>query len=316
MVMQLSLAPLQTYTDFHFRNAHQQVFNGVDKFYAPYLKLNNDGTIKEGPKKDILPKNNSFAPVIPQLMACNTTEFMIMADYIAELGYSEVNWNLGCPYPMVTNRDRGAGLLDKPDSISMIIEKVSSQTELKIGLKMRMGLESTKDILTILPMLNQFDLSEIIIHARYAKQLYTGSPDYERFEECISLTRHSLTFNGDITDAEEFEQLQQRFPTIGSWMIGRGAMVNPALFEEIKSGTYDSSEEYRSRLFAFSRKLEDSLLHANDSPGYALGKLQSYWEYLSDGLSDGKQIFRKLKKIKDTSDFFSVLEEELLSVSY
>lgn len=314
--MQLSLAPLQTYTDFHFRNAHQQVFGGVDKFYAPYLKLNNDGTIKEGPKKDILPKNNPFARIVPQLMACDDHEFMIMADYIAELGYSELNWNLGCPYPMVTNRDRGAGLLDKPHSICEVLEKVHARTNLTIGIKMRMGLNDTEDILTILPLLNQFDLTEIIIHARYAKQLYTGSPDYDRFEECIPLTKHSLTFNGDITDADDFEKLQSRFPGIDSWMIGRGAMVNPALFEEIKTGNFDSSEEYRSRLFTFSKKLEESLLQANDAPGYALGKLQSYWEYLADGLSDGKQIFRKIKKLKDTSDFFSILEDELLSVSY
>jgi len=314
--MQLSLAPLQTYTDFHFRNAHQQVFNGVDKFYAPYLKLNNDGTIKEGPKKDILPKNNPFSPVIPQLMACNTDEFMIMADYISDLGYSELNWNLGCPYPMVTNRDRGAGLLDRPHVICKILEEVTEKTDLKIGLKMRMGLNSTEDILSILPALNQFDLTEIIIHARYAKQLYTGSPDYERFEECIPHTHHSLTFNGDITDADELHELKQRFPSIHSWMIGRGAMINPALFEEIKSGSYDPSDLYRSKLFTFSKKLEESLLNANDSPGYALGKLQSYWEYLSEGLSDGKQIYRKIKKLKDTSDFFSILEEELLSVNY
>ena len=312
MAMQLSLAPLQTYTDFHFRNAHQQVFKGVDKFYAPYLKMNNDGTIKDGPKRDILPKHNPFQQVVPQLMACNSTEFMIMAHYIEELGYEEVNWNLGCPYPMVTNKNLGAGMLDKPASIYQILDEVSKQTSLRIGIKMRMGMESTEDILKILPELNNYDLSEIIVHARYAKQLYTGSCDHDQFERCIGLTKHSLTYNGDIVDSDEFDELRRRFSSVSNWMIGRGAMINPALFEEIKTGEFDSSGVYRSKLFEFTQKLEDSLLAYNDSPGYALGKLQSYWEYLSEGLSDGKNIYRKLKKTKVKAEFMDYLEGELL----
>ena len=310
--MQLSLAPLQTYTDFHFRNAHQQVFNGVDKFYAPYLKMNNDGTIKDGPKRDILPKHNPFQQVVPQLMACNSGEFMIMARYIEELGYTEVNWNLGCPYPMVTNKNLGAGMLDKPELIYEILDEVSKQTSLKIGVKMRMGMESTADILNILPELNNYDLTEIIVHARYAKQLYTGSCDHDRFEKCVGLTKHPLTYNGDITDQDEFLQLTHRFSLIDNWMIGRGAMINPALFEEIKTGVFDSSEIYRNKLFLFTQKLENSLLAYNDSPGYALGKLQSYWEYLSEGLNDGKNLYRKLKKMKVKSEFMDYLEQELL----
>lgn len=310
--MQLSLAPLQTYTDFHFRNAHQQIFSGVDKFYAPYLKMNNDGTIKEGPKKDILPKHNPFQKVVPQLMACNSAEFMIMANYIEELGYEEVNWNLGCPYPMVTNKNLGAGMLDKPEFIYRILDEVGKQTGLKIGIKMRMGMESTADILAILPELNNYDLTEIIIHARYAKQLYTGTCDHDQFEKCIDLTKHSLTYNGDIVDSDEFLELKNRFSSVSNWMIGRGAMINPALFEEIKTGEFDSSAIYRIKLFDFTKKLASSLQAYNDSPGYALGKLQSYWEYLSEGLSDGKNIYRKLKKTKVKPEFMDYLESELL----
>ena len=56
--MELALAPLQTYTDHHYRNAHHKVYGGIDTYYAPYLRMNNDGTIKAGPKLDILPENN------------------------------------------------------------------------------------------------------------------------------------------------------------------------------------------------------------------------------------------------------------------
>jgi len=309
--MQLALAPLQTYTDYHFRNAFQKVYSGVDKFYAPYLKMNNDGTIKSAPKIDVLPKNNPTVQIIPQLMACSAEEFFIMADYLEDLGYTEVNWNMGCPYPMVTNRNLGAGILNKPDDLKKLLEEILPKSRLKLGIKMRMGMESTSEILEILPGLNDFPLTEIIIHARYAKQLYNGSCDHDQFSRCTKLTKHPLTYNGDITSADEFEELKRKFPNINNWMIGRGAMINPAIFEEIKTGHFDDSETYRQKLSAFTSHLETSLLECNPDKGYALSKLKSYWEYLSEGIDGGNRIYRKLKKAKTVSEFMEELAEGL-----
>lgn len=309
--MQLALAPLQTYTDYHFRNAHIAVFRGVDKFYAPYLKMNNDGTIKNAPKIDILPKNNPEHSVIPQLMACGEQEFFVMADYIESLGYTELNWNMGCPYPMVTNKNLGAGILNKPTEIFDLFDNIFPKLKMGLGIKMRMGLESTSEILDILPRLNDYPLTEIIIHARYAKQLYNGTCDHERFLECISLTKHPLTYNGDIETKEDFDELQRKFKGIDRWMIGRGAMKNPGLFEEIQFGIVDSSDVYRDKLTTFSQHLINSLLACNPDRGYALSKMKSYWEYLSEGLSDGKNLYRKLKKSKSIEEFRELLNEML-----
>lgn len=309
--MQLALAPLQTYTDYHFRNAHIAVFKGVDKFYAPYLKMNNDGTIKNAPKTDILPENNPNISIIPQLMACGEQEFFVMADYIESLGYTELNWNMGCPYPMVTNKNLGAGILNKPTEIFDLFDSIFPKLKMGLGIKMRMGLENTSEILEILPRLNDYPLTEIIIHARYAKQLYNGACDHERFLECISLTKHSLTYNGDIETKEDFDELQLKFKDISHWMIGRGAMKNPSLFEEIKFGIVDSSDIYREKLTVFSKHLITSLLECNPDKGYALSKMKSYWEYLSEGLSDGKNLYRKLKKSKSIEEFRELLTEML-----
>src|SRR5690606_20919931 len=182
---------------------------------------------------------------------------------IQSLGYTELNWNMGCPYPMVTNRNLGAGILNKPTEIFDLFDRIIPKLKMGLGIKMRMGLESTEEILEILPRLNDYPLTEIIIHARYAKQLYNGTCDHDRFLECISLTKHSLTYNGDITSKEEVESLDRRYQSVNSWMVGRGAMTSPSLFEEIKCGTMDSGEVYRNKLMKFSTRLEESLLSCN-----------------------------------------------------
>lgn len=304
----LYLAPLQSFTDHHFRNAFQEVLGDVDRFYAPYLKMSNDGSIKEGPKVDVLPKNNPYETVVPQVMACCAEDFLLMAGYLESLGYEEVNWNLGCPYPMVARRDLGSGILDKPGKIIGIIEEVLPKMNLKLGLKMRMGYESTEDILALLPKLNAYPLTEIIVHARYGKQLYTGGCDHDRFEECIPLTNHQLVYNGDINTVSDFRMLKKRFPSVHHWMIGRGAVANPFLFEMIQEDTGEFPEDWPEIFAKFLELLLESYLRTSGNEGNILVKMKHYWEYFMAGIEDGASWSRKLKKVKSLEDYREMID--------
>ncbi|MEY4521221.1 MAG: hypothetical protein RIT10_406 [Bacteroidota bacterium] len=299
----LHLAPLQSFTDFHFRNAFQAVLGDVDRFYAPYLKMAFDGSIKEGPKFDVLPQNNPFEKVVPQLMACSAAEFLIMANYLENIGYDEVNWNLGCPYPMVAKRDLGSGILNKPSKISSILDEVKKQTSLKIGIKMRMGYEDTSDILSILPALNNIDLSEIIIHARFGKQLYNGTCDHERFGECIPLSKHQLIYNGDINSVADFRRLKKLFPSISQWMIGRGAISNPFIFEMIQEDSEELPDDFVIVFKDFLSLLLESYLQHSNNHGNILLKMSHYWEYFASNFENGKKLNRIVKKSKSISEY-------------
>ena len=305
----LYLAPLQSFTDHHFRNAFQQVLGDVDRFYAPYLKMSNDGVIKEGPKKDVLPKNNPFEIVVPQIMACCTEDFLVMANYLSDLGYQEVNWNLGCPYPMVANRDLGSGILGKPEKIYQILEDVIPQIQMKLGLKMRMGYESTEDILTILPKLNDFPLSEIIVHARYGKQLYQGHCDHDRFKECIALSNHRLVYNGDINTVEDFRRIKSLFPEINHFMIGRGAISNPFLFEMIQEDSIEFPEDRMEVFSDFLNLLLESYLKETQNEGNVLIKMKHYWEYFSESFENGKRYYRIVKKVNSIPEYQRFIDE-------
>ena len=304
----LYLAPLQSFTDHHFRNAFQQTLGDVDRFYAPYLKMSNDGSIKEGPKNDVLPKNNPF---VPQLMACCADDFMVMANYLSDLGYQEVNWNLGCPYPMVAKRDLGSGILNKPEKVLSILEEVIPKTNLSIGIKMRMGYGDTSDILTLLPALNQFPLTEVIVHARYGKQLYAGSCDHDRFEESIPLTNHKLIYNGDIVSVEEFRNLKQRFPSIHHWMIGRGAIVNPFIFEMIQEDEDEMPLDWKEVFFQFLQLLLESHLKESSNEGNVLIKMKHFWEYFSSSFENSNKVYRLIKKADSISDYRNKIEQLL-----
>ena len=109
IMIKLYSSPLQGFTDFRFRNAFQKYFGGVDQYMAPYIRLNGKMEIKASVKRDILPENNCTPDLIPQVITKDAGEFLFVAEFVQNLGYKELNWNLGCPYPMVAKRGMGSG---------------------------------------------------------------------------------------------------------------------------------------------------------------------------------------------------------------
>ena len=305
----ISIAPLQSFTDFRFRKAFFQFFGGVDKCYAPYIKLTNQKEIKNAQQKDILIENNPIITVMPQLMVNSADDFLMVANYVQSLGYDEINWNMGCPYPMVAKRNLGAGMLNDPDGIDRLLDDIFSKSNIKLGLKMRMGYESTEEILKVIPVLNKYPITELIIHARFAKQLYKPSVDLNRFEECISISKTPLTYNGDLNTVEDFRALKERFPTINNWMIGRGLVKDPFLAQMIKDDTTEYPEDRWEIFKKFHDELyEDyaSVLHGDHQVRL---KMLGFWEYFSESFTNSHKSLKRIKKAKNIYAFDQAVAE-------
>ena len=309
MAFTLLSSPLQGFTDFRFRNAFNEHFGGIDTFYAPYIKLNGKLEIKPAYERDILPENNANITVIPQVMTNSAEEFLFIANYVKQLGYKELNWNLGCPYPMVTKRGMGSGLICDFVKIENILKEVYEKSDITVSMKMRMGYENSAEILETLPVLDQFPLKNIAIHARIGKQLYKGGVDLEAFEKCIDHTKHKLYYNGDITSVAEFKKMQERFPSIDHWMIGRGLIANPFLPNMIQNNT----EIYPSNKIELFRDFHETIYNAYgealSGQHHLLLKMTSFWEYFATQFSNPHKTFKRIKKAKSIKNYnLAVLE--------
>ena len=233
--IKIHFAPIQGITDYFFRSAFARFFDGVDYFYTPYLRLTKGQKIKPSQYKDVLPENNNELPIIPQIMTNNRSDFLFLAETLHNLGYSTINWNLGCPYPMVTKRNLGAGMLDKPQFIGDLLTEIFDELQVKLSIKVRSGFLAENEIFSLLPLLNNFEISDLIIHPRIAKQLYKGHANIEIFKQSIPISEHNLTYNGDIKTLSDFQDKQAQLPTTQSWMLGRGLIANPFLWVSIAS---------------------------------------------------------------------------------
>ena len=255
MSFTLLSSPLQGFTDFRFRNAFHKYFGGIDTFYSPYIRLQGKMVIKNSYHNDLLPENNEVPEIIPQVITNDVEEFLFVAKYVQELGYKELNWNLGCPYPMVTKSGMGSGLICNPTRIDEVLNRVHSETDIVVSMKMRMGYENCSEILDAFPVLDKYPIKNIAIHARIGKQLYKGSVDLDAFQRCTENTRHKLYYNGDITSVSRFHEMQERFPTINHWMIGRGLIADPFLPSMIKNNVTEYPENRLETFRAFHNEI-------------------------------------------------------------
>ncbi len=304
----IALAPIQGITEYHFRNAFAKYFKGVDSFYAPYLRLDNSGNFKKSKLKDVLAENNSGIHLIPQIMTNDADEFIMMTDYLAGQGYAEVNWNLGCPYPMVTNRKLGSGLLPFPDLIGEILGKVTSVIKTKLSVKLRSGLESDRDIYEILPLLNQFPLTSISIHPRIGTELYRFPANREVFEKCLKLTKHKLVYNGDINSLDKFKELSTGFNEIKNWMIGRALISNPFLADDIKQNKQEFPGNKKEIFFNFHQSLVEQYLNSFSGPSHFLNRMLAFWSYFSLSFSNSHKVYKLIKKAGNINKFDSAIE--------
>ena len=296
MSYQLLSSPLQGFTDATFRNAQQKFFGGVDTFYAPYIRFNRKMIIKGSYQRDLNPEVNTSLEVIPQVMTADADHFIFVIKYIQSLGYKELNWNLGCPYPMVTKSGMGSGLICNTEKIDHILDRAHSETDVTISMKMRLGYESPNEIIEAFPILEKYPLKNVAIHARLGKQLYKGSVDLESFQRCIDLAKHTLYYNGDITTVEQFRKMREKFPSIEHFMIGRGLIADPFLPSMIKA---DTTNHPLNRWEIF-REFHDTIYKQYDEvlsgPTPIKMKMQGFWEFFAQSTKNPQKSFKAIKK--------------------
>ncbi len=309
MNITLLSSPLQGFTDFRFRNAFHKHFGGIDTFYSPYIKLNGKLVVKGSYERDILPENNTTLEVIPQIITNDAEEFLFVAKYVQQFGYKELNWNLGCPYPMVAKCGMGSGLISNTSQIEYILKRVHNETNIVVSMKMRMGYDNPTEILEVFPILDQYPIKNIAIHARIGKQLYKGGVDLDSFQKCLDHTKHKIYYNGDITSVTKFKELQERFPSIDHWMIGRGLIADPFLPSMIKNNT----TEYPKNRFEIFEAFHDEIYREYDAylqgPTPIRMKMLGFWEYFSESFSDPQKTYKKIKKAGNAKNYEKIVTE-------
>ena len=302
--IEIHFAPLQGYTDYIYRNLHNEHFGAIDTYYTPFIRLEKN-TFRAKDLRDIEPKHN-FAPITPQLIAATPFELLQISKCLVEKGYKNIDINLGCPHPPMASRHKGAVLLAHPSELTLLLKTLEQMPHIRFSLKLRLGWENPDDTLRLIPILEQYPFHHVTIHARTAKQQYKGTPDENAFARIYDRINLPLFYNGDITTIEDITHLITRYPRLRGVMIGRGLLANPLLALEYKEKTIIPITEKREKYYNHHKQMYIQYAeHLGETP-QLLRRLKEIWQYHL--LHADKKLRKQIIKSKNLIDYNKAVE--------
>ena len=155
MIQRYDFAPLDGITKVVFRRVWAAHFGGADRYFIPFFSPTDQHILTDRDRREIDPANNGGLPLVPQVMTCRAKDFLWAAEVLADMGYTEVNLNLGCPSGTVTAKGKGAGFLAKPEELDRFFDQVFSKVRMPVSVKTRLGIADPAVVLDKYP----FELS-------------------------------------------------------------------------------------------------------------------------------------------------------------
>ena len=314
---QFYFAPLEGITGYIYRNAFHETFGAADKYFIPFISPGAKKKLTEKERNDILPEHNEGMYAVPQILSKNAGDVVTACEMLKNLGYKEVNLNIGCPSGTVVSKGRGAGLLEDLRILNQFLEEIFSNVVLPVSIKTRIGMDDESEWEDILKIYNQYPIKELIIHPRLRKDFYKGIPNYEAFSYAEIHSKNPICYNGDINTLQDYVSLVNRFPKVDRWMIGRGFLRNPFLlkqlheFEQIRETFAENNLSNFTPLKQFHHSLLEGYKDylSGDTP--VLFKMKELWFYMRDMFPEDEKLYKKIKKAKNLLEYENIVDSVL-----
>ena len=294
--MELYFAPMEGITGARYRQAHRACFGGVDRYYLPFLSPTRDHLFTPRELRQVSPEVNAGLNAVPQLLTREPADFLWAARALGEMGYGEVNLNLGCPSGTVVAKGKGAGLLADPPALERLLEGIFSGDlgGVRVSVKTRMGMADPEEFGPLLELLGLFPISLLIVHPRVREDYYRHP--LRRAEFLALLPRLGLPWcwNGGVTDRESYDQAAA-LPGVRGVMVGQGLLADPALARKLRGGPPAGRDELRR----FHDLLYRGYLADFGSQRNTVFHMKEVWRYLSRLFDGGEKLFKQIKKAQD-----------------
>ena len=172
--MQYEFAPMEGITDDIFRRLHHKYFPGVSRYYTPFLSPSEGRTFSKKELREVLPEHNEGVPLVPQLLTNRCELFLEGAKILKDLGYEEVNLNLGCPSGTVTTKGKGSSFLfpERREQLEKFLDEIFARCPLAISIKTRLGKSDPEEFPALLELYNRYPIKQLILHPRVQQDFY------------------------------------------------------------------------------------------------------------------------------------------------
>ncbi len=340
--MHIYFAPMEGITTYTYRQLHHRYYKGVEKYFTPFVSLRPDQALSTKEMRDVLPENNAGIPVVPQILTNHAGGFLEAAKRFSDMGYREINLNLGCPSGTVAAKKKGSGFLSFPEELDRFLDAIYKDPSVTAGdfavsIKTRIGRKDPGEWERLLQIYDQYPVKELIVHPRVQKEFYQGAVHRDIFREILKESKNPVVYNGDLFDVRAVEDFLTAFPQTDTIMIGRGLLRDPALAEKIekmaalssaentislsptenmasisskeKIVSLSSAEDKDSRFKEFHDALVQQYQEVIGDDRNVLFKMKDLWNFMLQGRPDGPALAKEIRKAQRMPEYKAAVRQ-------
>jgi len=289
MIRRLDFAPLDGITKRVFRRVWHRHFGGADRYFIPFISPTDQHILTPRDRREL---ESDGLSQVPQVMAKRAADFVWAAEMLADMGYTEVNLNLGCPSGTVTAKGKGSGLLADPDALDRFLDGVFSTVSVPVSVKTRLGYQTPEEFPRLLEVFGRYPIACLTVHPRTRPEKYRGAVHMDAFALAMAESKNPLCYNGGLTDLKSVQALEARFPELEAAMIGRGAVADPALFRRLRGGPAAAREELRD----FTADLYQGYQEFYGQAAPASQRMKEVWFYLIHLFDGGERLGGRMRR--------------------
>lgn len=290
-------APMEGITDRIYRRLHRAFFGGVQRYYTPFFSPTTHRCLTPRESRELPPADSMDCTVVPQMLTKNAADFLWMARQCADLGYTQVDLNLGCPSGTVTAKGKGAGMLSDLPFLDGFLSEIFADAPLPVSVKTRIGFHSAEEFPAIVEVLNRYPICELTVHPRVRDAFYGGDADMSAFDYAVSHSRAAVCYNGDIGSLSQAREMQEKYPQISAVMIGRALVGDPGM---LSGGTrVPELRRFHDALFA-------QYAEAFGSRRNAVSRMKESWNYWLPHFEGSEKLGKQLRKTNDASQYLDL----------
>ena len=304
----LALAPMQDVTTLQFMRVIDR-YGGPEIYWTEYFRVHGDSR----PEKwilDSITKNPTGKPVVAQLIGNDIPALVRNAKLLQKFPVAAIDLNLGCPAPIVYRKCAGGGLLREPQRIDAILGALRAAVTIPFTVKTRIGFESAAEFDALLPVFAKHPIDLLTVHARTVTQMYRPGVRYDLIARAACELKYPVLANGNVFSAAQAKQLLAETGARGL-MIGRGAIRNPWLFDQIRTELRGEKTKLPSGrdVLAYIHELWDNEITPGVRESAQVQRMKKFTNFIGEGI--GEKFLHDIRRVATTADFWRVCEEFL-----
>ncbi len=237
-------------------------------------------------------------------------ELVRTAKFLQQFPVAAIDLNLGCPAPIVYRKCAGGGLLREPERIDAILGALRDAVRIKFTVKTRLGFASVDEFDDLLRIYARHSLDALTVHARTVAQLYRLPVHYDRIRQAVETMACPVIANGHVYSAAQAHDLLTRTGARGL-MIGRGAIRNPWLFNQIRQQLRGDAVTLPTgrEVADYVRRLWDSQAGIDRPEKNQCERMKKFLNYLGEGVPGS--FLHQIRRTQTAADFHRICREFL-----